>query len=81
MMNELMLIQKELGQAPQPRPMRRADPDDEQRPDDGYDPLDWLASPVDHSRFHVGYTTNHWLEVCCYDRLMRQCWLGRKFAV
>ena len=62
-MNELMHIQKELGQSQQPRPKRRADPDDEQRSEDDYDPLDWLASPIDTSRFHVGYTTNHWLEV------------------
>ena len=63
MLNELMHIQKELGQSPQPRQMRRADSDDEQRPEESYDPLDWLASPFDNSRFHVGYTTNHWLEV------------------
>ena len=63
MMNELMHIQKELGHSPQPRTTHRADPDEDQRSEDGYDLLDWLASPVDNSRFHVGYTTNHWLEV------------------
>ena len=63
MMNELMHIQKELGHSPQPRTMHRTDPDEDQRSENGYDLLDWLASPVDNSRFHVGYTTNHWLEV------------------
>ena len=63
MMNKLMHIQKELGHSPQPRPRHAADPGDDQRHEDSHDLLDWLASPVDNSRFHVGYTTNHWLEV------------------
>ena len=28
-----------------------------------HDPLDWLGSPVDNSRFHKDYTTVHWLHV------------------
>jgi hypothetical protein len=32
-------------------------------PEDGYDLGDWLAMPVNHSRYHKGYTTNHWLSV------------------
>ena len=31
--------------------------------EDGYDQRDWLAMPVNHSHYHKGYTTNHWLSV------------------
>ena len=63
MMNDLLQIQKDLG-APQREPRRRPTSDEElDAPEDGYDPGDWLAMPVNHSRYHKGYTTNHWLSV------------------
>jgi hypothetical protein len=63
MMNDLLQIQKDLG-APQ-REQRRLLASDEEldAPEDGYDPPDWLAMPVNQSRYHKGYTTNHWLSV------------------
>ena len=63
MMNDLLQIQKYLG-APQ-RELRRRQMSDEEldASEDGYDPRDWLAMPVSHSRYHKGYTTNHWLSV------------------
>ena len=63
MMNELLQIQKDLG-APQREPPRRRASDEElDALEDDYDPRDWLAMPVNHSRYHKGYTTNHWLSV------------------
>ena len=63
MMNELLQIQKDLG-APRREPQRRLASDDElDALEDDYDPRDWLAMPVNNSRYHKGYTTNHWLSV------------------
>ena len=63
MMNDLLQIQKDLG-APQCEPRRRLSSDEElDASEDGYDPPDGLAMPVNHSRYHEGYTTNHWLSV------------------
>ena len=63
MMNDLLQIQKDLG-APQREPQRRlASYGELDGLEDGYDPLDWLAMPTNHSRYHKGYTTNHWLSV------------------
>ena len=61
-MNDLLKIQKDLGASQRER--RRLAPDEElDAPEDGYDPRDWLAMPVNHSPYHKGYTTNHWLSV------------------
>ena len=61
MMSDLLQIQKDLG-APQREPRRLLASDEElDAPEEGYDPQDWLAMPVIHSRYHKGYTTNHWL--------------------
>jgi hypothetical protein len=61
MMNDLLQIQKDLG-APHREPRRRLASDEElDAPEEGYDPRDWLAMPVNHSLYHKGYTTNHWL--------------------
>ena len=63
MMNDLLQIQKDLG-APQREPRSRLTPDEElDASEDDYDPRDWLAMPVNHSSYHKGYTTNHWLSV------------------
>ncbi|MDB4857774.1 hypothetical protein OAH90_01980 [Alphaproteobacteria bacterium] len=63
MMNDLLQIQKDSG-APARKPRRRLASDEElDAPEDGYDPQDWLAMPVNHSRYHKSYTTNHWLSV------------------
>ena len=63
MMSDLLQIQKDLG-APRRDPRRRLASDEElDASEDGYDPQDWLAMPVNHSRYHNGYTTNHWLSV------------------
>ena len=63
MMRDLLQIQKDLG-SPQREPRRRMAPDEElDAAEDGYDPQDWLAMPVNCSRYHKGYTTNHWLSV------------------
>ena len=63
MMNDLLQIQKDLGALPR-EPRRRLTSDDElDALEDGYDLEDWLAMPVNHSRYHKGYTTNHWLRV------------------
>ena len=63
MMSELLQIQKDLG-APRREPQRRSESDEElDAPEDGYHPRDWLATPVNYSRYHQGYTTNHWLSV------------------
>ena len=63
MMNDLLQIQKDLG-APQREPRRPLTSDEElDASEDGYEPRDWLAMPVNHSRYHKGYTTNHWLSV------------------
>ena len=63
MMNDLLQIQKDLG-APQRGPRGRLTSDEElDASEDGYDPRDWLAMPVNHSHYHKGYTTNHWLSV------------------
>ena len=63
MLNDFLKIQKDLGAPPRER-LRRLAPDEElDAPEDGYDPQDWLEMPVDHSRYHKGYTTNHWLSV------------------
>ena len=63
MMSELVKIQKDLG-APPRESRRRLAPDEElDAPEDGYNPRDWLAMPVNHSRYHKDYTTNHWLSV------------------
>ena len=63
MMNDFLKIQKDLG-SPQREPRRRPAADEELNvPEDGYDPRDWMATPVNHSRYHKGYTTNHWLSV------------------
>ena len=62
MLNDFLKIQKDLG-AP-PREPRRLVLDEElDAPEDGYDLGDWLAMSVNHSRYHKGYTTNHWLSV------------------
>ena len=61
MMNDLLQIQKDLG-APPREPRRRLESEEElDAPEEGYDPRDWLAMPVNHSLYHKGYTTNHWL--------------------
>ena len=63
MMDDLLQIQKDLG-APHREPRRRLASDEElDAPEDGDDPRDLLAMPVNHSRYHKGYTTNHWLSV------------------
>ena len=63
MMHDLLQIQKDLG-ATQREPRRRLTSDEElDVAEDVYDPRDWLAMPVNHSRYHKGYTTNHWLSV------------------
>ena len=63
MMNDLIQIQKDLG-APQREPRSRLSSDEElDASEDGYDPRDWLAMPVNHGLYHKGYTTNHWLSV------------------
>jgi hypothetical protein len=63
MINDLLQIQKDLG-APQREPRRRAASGEElDATEDGYDSRDWLAMPINHSRYHKGYTTNHWLSV------------------
>ena len=63
MRNDLLQIQKDLGGSV--GELRRLLAYDEELdvPEDGYDPRDWLAMPVNHSRYHKGYTTNHWLSV------------------
>ena len=62
-MNDLIQIQKDLG-APQREPRRLLTSDEElDASEDGFDPRDCLAMPVNHSRYHKGYTTNHWLSV------------------
>ena len=63
MMNDLLQIQKDLG-APQREPRRRLTSDEElDASEDGYELRDWLAMPDNHSHYHKGYTTNHWLSV------------------
>ena len=63
MLNDLLQIQKDLG-APPREPRRRLASNEELGAlEDGYDPEDWLAMPVNHSLYHKGYTTNHWLSV------------------
>ncbi|MDB3880326.1 hypothetical protein N9315_04350 [Alphaproteobacteria bacterium] len=63
MMNDLLQIQKDLG-ASQREPRRRLASDEElDALEDGHDPGDWLAMPANHSLYHKGYTTNHWLSV------------------
>ena len=63
MMNDLLQIQKDLG-APQREPRRYLASEEElDASEDGYDPRDWLAMPLNHSLYHKGYTTNHWLSV------------------
>ena len=63
MMNDLLQIQKDLG-APQREPRRLLTSDEElDASEDDYDLRDWLAIPVNHSHYHKGYTTNHWLSV------------------
>ena len=63
MMNDLLQIQKDLG-APAREPRRRLVSDEElDAPEDGFDPQDWPAMPGNHSLYHRGYTTNHWLSV------------------
>ena len=63
MMDDLLQIQKDLGALPR-EPRRRLTSDEEsEAPEDDYDPRDWLAIPANHSRYHKGYTTNHWLSV------------------
>ena len=62
-MNDLLQIQKDLGSS-QREPRRLLTSDEEfDKSADGYDPGDWQAMPVNHSRYHKGYTTNHWLSV------------------
>ena len=63
MMNELMQIQKDLDQPPRAPAKNLAVNKAVESPEDGYDPNDWLALPRDSSRYHRGYTTNHWLSV------------------
>lgn len=63
MMNDLLQIQKDLGAPPRESRQRRVSGDDMETNEDGYDPKDWLAMPVNHCRYHKGYTTNHWLSV------------------
>lgn len=63
MMNDLLQIQKDLG-APPREPFSRLESGEElDATEDGYDLGDWLALPINHSRYHKGYTTNHWLSV------------------
>jgi len=63
MMNDLLQIQKDLGALPRGPRRRQASDDELDALEDGYDLEDWLAMPVNHSRYHKGYTTNHWLRV------------------
>ena len=63
MMNDLLQIQKDLGAPPREPSKHRAPDDDIEISEGGYDPKDWLAMPVNHCRYHKGYTTNHWLSV------------------
>ena len=63
MMNDLLQIQKDLGAPPRELSKHRASDDDIEISEGGYDPKDWLAIPVNHCRYHKGYTTNHWLSV------------------
>ena len=63
MMKDLLQIQKDLG-SPQREPRRLPTAAEElDASEDGYDPRDWLSMPINHSRYHKGYTTNHWLSV------------------
>ena len=63
MMDDFLQIQKDLG-APQREPRRPPASDEElEALEDGYDPGDWLAMSLNCSRYHKGYTTNHWLSV------------------
>ena len=63
MISDLLQIQKDLGALPR-KPWRRLASDEElDELEDGYDPRDLLAMPVNHSHYHRGYTTNHWLSV------------------
>jgi len=60
MMNDLLQIQKDLG-APPRKPQHRLASDEElDAPEDDYDPRGLLFN---HSLYHKGYTTNHWLSV------------------
>ena len=62
-MNDILQIQKDLG-APQREPRHLLASDEElDALEDGHDPRDWLAMPVNHRLYHKGYTTNHWLSV------------------
>ena len=63
MMNELIEIQKEMGQPSRGRSGDRDKNIDGDTDPHMHDPLDWLGSPVDNSRFHKDYTTVHWLHV------------------
>ena len=63
MMNDLLQIQKDLG-SPQREPRRLPMAAEElDASEDACDPRDWLSMPINHSRYHKGYTTNHWLSV------------------
>ena len=62
MIHDLLQIQNKM-KSPDDRPRSNHASDESQYNDAEDDQKDELGVPVNYSRYHPGYTTNHWLSV------------------
>ena len=60
--HDLLQIQKKMGSSDDKARSDHANDEPQLNEADG-DQKDWLGVPVNHSPYHPGYTTNHWLSV------------------